>query len=259
MVRIFTIALFAGLVGSCVLLGGCFGEPHRTPSQQALDPAGYSIQDGRYSYTYEGGVASKTGVDVSEHQGSIDWEAVAADGIEFAFIRLGYRGATEGSLYLDANFHYNLAAAREAGIECGVYFFSQAISPDEAREEAQLVIDQLGGAQLEYPVVFDHEKHAEGVTSRTLNMTGEQATAAAQAFCTAIQEAGYQAMIYGNGYELAQFDFSQLEEYPVWYAVYGELPVFFRPFVVWQYSAAGQVAGIETAVDLNLDLSEAYR
>lgn len=218
------------------------------------EESGFSQQDGRYAYVGERGASSKTGVDVSENQGWIDWDAVAGDAIDFAIVRVGYRGTTEGGLFQDDYFEYNTSAARAVGLECGAYFFSQAVTVEEAQEEAAFAISVLGGMPLEYPVVFDHERHAPGIDSRVDNLTPEEATAIALAFCQAIEAAGYDAAIYGNGYDLARYDLDELGGYPLWYAEYGTLPSSTQPFAIWQYTNDGRVAGIDAAVDLNLDL-----
>ena len=109
---------------------------------------------GRVSYERDG-LLAKAGIDVSFYQGEIDWQAVAADGVDFALIRLGYRGYTEGGLFLDSFYKANIQGALEAGLEVGVYFFSQAITPQEGMEEAQFVLDALADCDITYPVVFD--------------------------------------------------------------------------------------------------------
>lgn len=252
------VALLALLVASATLLCSCF--PSRGGSGGSgwmppySDPQGFTWENGRVSYTEDGETTAKTGVDVSDHQGYIDWDAVAADGIEFVFIRAGYRGSTEGELFQDDYFEYNLQFARAAGLQCGVYFFSQAISEDEAREEAEFVLQLLNGAELDYPVAFDYEQNAAGIQSRIEGMGREESTAIAQAFCETIERAGYKAMLYGNGYDLANYALDALDGYGLWYAEYSGYPSCRRPYAVWQYSNEGFVAGIETAVDLNLDI-----
>ncbi|MDO4533625.1 MAG: GH25 family lysozyme [Coriobacteriia bacterium] len=252
------LALLAVLVAGVMLLSSCFfshggsGGSGWTPPY--CDPEGFSWENGRMSYAEDGEIVSKIGIDVSDHQDYIDWDAVAADGIEFAFIREGYRGSSEGDLFQDDYFEYNLQFARAAGIECGVYFFSQAISEEEAREEAEFVLQLLAGAELDYPVVFDYEQNAAGIDSRIEGMSREESTAIALAFCETIKAGGYEAMLYGNGYDLANYDLDELEDYGLWYAEYGDYPSCRRPFAVWQYSNDGRVAGIETAIDMNLDI-----
>ena len=261
-IRKSTALLVAAALVACVLaLCLCSCLPSRGQSGGGsgwtplyCNPEGITWENGRVSYTEDGVTAAKTGIDVSKNQGYIDWDSVAADGIEFAFIRAGYRGTTEGDLFQDDYFEYNLQFARAAGVECGVYFFSQAVTEEEAREEAEFVLQLLAGAQLDYPVVFDYEQNAAGVEGRITGMGREESTVIAQAFCEAIETGGYDAMLYGNGYDLSNFDYDALDGYGLWYAEYGDYPSCRRPFAVWQYSNDGQVAGIETAVDMNLDI-----
>ena len=210
----------------------------------------------RWAYAVDGEVRSKLGIDVSESQQWIDWQAVAADGIDFAMIRAGYRGATEGDLYEDEYFSYNLAGAQEAGIDCGVYFFSQAITVDEAIEEADYVLSLLDGAQLAYPIAFDSEEFAvEGVSSRIAELTRDEMTSIAEAFCNRVKEAGYDTLIYGNAYDLARYNKGNWEGSGIWWAEYGDtVPSILGEIRMWQYANNGQVAGIDTNVDMNIDL-----
>lgn len=212
--------------------------------------------NGRYTYEDGSVVARRTGVDVADHEGHIDWEAVANDGIEFAFIRIGYRGNTEGLVHEDELFEENLTAAQNAGLACGTYFYSQALNEDEAREEAAFVIDRLGSRQLEYPVVFDYEL---GSGHRIADVDEATATACVRAFCEAIRDAGYTPMLYGNNYDLRRISVSELPDYPIWFAEYGSTPSYEDAFAIWQYSESGHVNGIDSNVDLNLDLSEALQ
>ncbi|MDO4798242.1 MAG: glycoside hydrolase family 25 protein [Coriobacteriales bacterium] len=217
-----------------------------------FDAASFTQSEGRYTYDDGTSVARKTGVDVSDYQEAIDWHAVAADGIDFAFIRVGFRGNTEGGLYPDRYFDANYAQAREAGVECGAYFFSQAISVEEAREEAAFVLGLLDGRRLEYPVAFDYE--AEPGT-RIAEVSDQMASQIAGAFCDAIRNGGYEPIIYGNTYDLMRLDRSYVEDYRLWCAEYDDGPSYARKVSVWQYANDGSVAGINTLVDLNLDLS----
>ena len=213
--------------------------------------------DGRYSNVVDGQVKSRLGIDVSESQQDIDWSAVASDGIEFAMVRLGYRGSTEGDLYLDAHYWDNLDGARKAGIDCGVYFFSQACTVDEAVEEADFVLQHLNGTSLEYPIAFDSEVVALGVgQSRTANLDNDTMTAIFQAFCNRVEAAGYRSMVYGNAYDLARYHYKDLKSESIWWAEYGSPTARAGIDIsMWQYSNGGAVAGISTAVDMNIDLS----
>lgn len=219
-----------------------------------FDHACFQQVDGRYTYEGEDGVVRTTGVDVSDHQGAIDWQAVAADGIDFAMIRVGWRGNTEGNLHADEFFEENWTQAREAGLACGAYFYSQAITEQEAKDEAAFALELLSGRELDYPVAFDYEPN-DG--NRIGGIDGETATACAKAFCDVVRQAGYEAALYGNGYDLGYIDTSQLPDVRIWYAEYGSTPSYTGPYFMWQYTASGSVRGIETPADLNLDLSEA--
>jgi GH25 family lysozyme M1 (1,4-beta-N-acetylmuramidase) len=198
---------------------------------------------------------ARVGVDVSYYQGEIDWQAVAEDGIDFAILRLGYRGYTEGGLLSDSRFQYNLQGAAQAGLEVGVYFFSQALTPEEAQEEADFVAQALSGYALDYPVVFDWEYIISGDAARTDNATGETVTQCARAFCDRIQSLGYEAAVYFNqdmGY--LTLDLAELSDVTLWLAEYDDAPDFYYDFDLWQYTETGSVAGISGAVDLNLDM-----
>lgn len=221
-----------------------------------LEPAGFALEaDGRVVYE-SGGLRAKEGIDVSFYQKEIDWQAVAEDGVEFAMIRLGYRGYTQGGLNLDSRFAENIRGAQEAGIEVGVYFFSQAITPQEAEEEADFVLAALEGYELSYPVAYDWEFITPGNGARTDGMDGETLTQCALAFCRRIEAGGYRPAVYFNqdlGY--LTYDLSRLTEYPVWLAEYDDAPDFHYAFDLWQYTDSGSVAGIQGPVDRNLDFA----
>lgn len=200
---------------------------------------------------YTGPETWNTGVDVSSHQGEIDWKKAAADGIQFAIIRIGYRGYTEGEIRPDDCFIRNIEGAREAGLDVGVYFFSQALTQEEAIEEAEFVLECLDGDTLEYPVFFDWEDIQ--ADARTDEMEMLTLTACADAFCRTIEEAGYRAGIYFNqrfGYQ--ELNLLSLRKYQFWLAEYNPAPTFTYDFEIWQYSCEGSVDGIGTPVDLNM-------
>ena len=197
---------------------------------------------------------SQSGVDVSHHQGEINWNAVKDAGFEFAFIRLGYRGYTSGELCLDRYFFQNIKKAQSCSLDVGIYFFSQAINEQEAIDEANFVIDNLKDYHLDLPVVYDPESILDD-DARTDNISGEQFTKNTLAFCKTIQAAGYEPMIYRNMlWKAFELDLSQLTDYPIWYADYEALPQTPYDFTFWQYSNAGSVDGINTSADLNIRL-----
>ena len=205
----------------------------------------------------DGIVTSKKGIDVSKFQGTIDWSKVKADGVEYAFIRMGYRGyGSSGKMVTDETFEDNLKGATSNGVDVGVYFFSQAVNEEEAIEEANYVLEAIKGYDVTYPIVIDIEEVTDS-DARTANLTQEQWTKNCIAFCETIKAAGYTPMIYGN---LKTFfimlDMEQLEAYDKWFAYY-DTPVYFPyEFTIWQYTDEGTVDGISTDVDLNVGFFE---
>lgn len=162
----------------------------------------------------------------------------------------------EGTLNLDKRFHENIKAAQQAGLDVGVYFFSQAVNEEEAREEADFVLKHLKGYDLELPVAYDPESILYD-EARTDDVTGEQFTKNAEVFCRRIRKAGYEPMIYSNMlWEAFELDLEKLSEYPVWYADYEPLPQTPYDFAMWQYTSSGKVDGIEGSVDLNIQFIE---
>ncbi len=216
------------------------------------------LESGEYQYVDDGQVTSYKGIDVSRFQGKIDWEQVAADGVEFAFIRVGNRGYGSGKVVDDEQFEANIEGANAAGVKAGIYFFSQAITEEEVLEEANYVLEKIAPYQVDCPVVFDVEKVADK-SARMNALTPEERTRFTKLFCDTIEAAGYQSMIYCN-LEMAamMLNLEELEEYDKWFAYYN--PNFYFPyeFKVWQYSEKGTVAGIKGAVDLNISFEPLY-
>ncbi|MGN0649822.1 MAG: glycoside hydrolase family 25 protein [Oscillospiraceae bacterium] len=209
----------------------------------------------RAMYDENGSKRTRFGIDVSAHQGFIDWDKAAADGVEFAFLRIGYRGYETGRMVEDAMFRANYEGAVNAGLDVGVYFFSQAISAEEGKEEAEFVLSVLEDAQAELtlPIVFDWEYPAEGEPARTDDTTGETMTAACIEFCKAVKESGNQPMYYATiNTALFRYDLTQLTEYPLWLAEYRPETAFPYEYALWQYSSSGEVDGIDSFTDLNI-------
>lgn len=202
----------------------------------------------------ENGVDSRIGIDVSEFQGEdIDWKQVRGSGIEFAIIRLGYRAYGEtGELVLDDMFDRNVQGALDAGLDVGVYFFSQAVTPGEAVEEAEFVLEHIRGYEIDGPVVYDTEE-IKGDTARTDNNTRQEFTNYCKVFCDTIEHSGYDPMIYANMKWMAfTLDMEQLTDYSFWYADYHDVPQCPYDYEIWQYSENGAVPGINANVDLNV-------
>ena len=192
------------------------------------------------------------GIDVSYYNGKIKWKKVKKAGYDFAIIRLGYRGYSNGSLNIGKQFYRNLKYAKKAGLDVGVYFFSQAVNVKEAKQEAKFVLKALKGKKLDLPIVYDPEliKFAK---ARTDKVSGKQFTKNTLAFCKKIEKAGYDAMIYSNMYwEAYLFDLEKLNKYPIWYADYKKKPQTPYHFTYWQYTSNGKVNGIKGRVDLNV-------
>lgn len=195
------------------------------------------------------------GVDVSSYQGDIDWQAVSDAGVEFAMIRLGYRGYVSGELDMDDCFEANMEGTASVGIPVGVYFFSQALNEEEAVEEAEYVLEHLQGRELQYPVIFDWEEIAAEARTDEMNMV--LLTGCAKAFCERVEEAGYTAGVYFNQeYGYMQMNLQSLKDYYFWLAEYGQTPSFYYDFQMWQYTNEGIVPGIPEKVDLNIAFIE---
>lgn len=208
-------------------------------------------QDGHLAFE-DDSYTSKFGIDVSFRQQEIDWQKVAAAGAEFAFIRAGYRGYETGELHTDDYFTANMEGASAAGIETDVYWFSQAVSVEEAEEEAAYVLNLIspytvGTVAFDMEIVSDHD--------RIQGLNAEEKTAIAAAFCRVMKEAGYSVLVYGSDswmYTSIHMEDLQ-EEVDFWIAGYGEdYPDFIYTFVIWQYSNTGTMDGIEGNVDLDL-------
>lgn len=245
----------AGLILLCVVLFGGGDEAEPTETKETARPNAWSSE----AYYTENGFLKyrdadcMVGIDVSAHQSGIDWSRVADAGVQFVILRAGYRGSTEGKLYEDDNFRSFLTGARSAGLQVGVYFFSQATNEQEAFEEAAYVCELLKGETLELPVFYDWEHSGAG--TRTERAADVDMTACALAFCSAVEDAGFRAGVYFNQtYGNNHLDFVRLKSYVLWLAEYNATPTFGYHFDLLQYSDSGEVDGIEGTVDLDLML-----
>ncbi len=208
--------------------------------------------DGAYINYNDKNIETLRGIDVSSHQKEIDWAAVRAEGIDFAMIRAIYRGYTEGGLFEDELCRANIEGALENGIRVGLYGFSQAITPEEAVEEAEQLLAIAGEYEITMPIVFDWE-HIGTEAARTDELSPEQITDCCIAFCDTVAAAGYRPMVYfykSLGYEV--YDLGRLAGYDFWLADPGDKPGFYYDFAMWQYAYDASIPGIETDVDLNL-------
>lgn len=245
--------LAAMILTAALLLCGCVEFPVPTEPPETLPSSPYTAEDYRYEGDYLTCTAGNTvlGIDVSSHQGVIDWEQVAAAGIAFAIVRLGSRGYNSGTLNADACALENLKGAKQAGLRVGAYFFSQAVSVKEAREEAAFALNVLQGTELDLPLVFDWEY--VGPEARTANMDARTLTDMTKAFCRDVELLGYQSMIYFNSSQARDLlHLKELKEYPWWLAMYDITTEFPCKVDLWQYTNTGSVPGIQGNVDVNL-------
>lgn len=218
-----------------------------------LDNNNFSADSNLKYYNENGKAASSEGIDVSSYSGNIDWKKVKESGIDFAMIRVGGRGYGEkGEMYTDERALEYINGAKAEGIKVGAYFFSQAVSTEEAIEEADYVKTVLGDIKLDYPVAYDWEIIKDD-DARTDSVSASQATECARAFCDRVKELGYTPILYSPSRELYfKYDLSRLADIDIWYCEYANVPTFYYEFSMWQYSATGTIDGIEGSVDLNI-------
>lgn len=209
------------------------------------------IQGDVYTFGADGALnRTARGIDVSKFQGTIDWNAVKADGITFAIIRCGYRGYGTGALVEDSTYRQNIQGAINAGLKVGVYFYSQAINEAEAVEEASMVLSLVSGYSLPLGVYYDTESVAGG---RANAISAAQRTACAVAFCETIRNAGYKAGVYSYAsWFYNALNFANISKYNIWIAQYRDTLSFNYKYNIWQYTGSGRVNGISTAVDMNI-------
>ena len=189
------------------------------------------------------------GVDVSSWQYDITWPLVKASGIDFAIIRLAWRGSTEGGIDEDSYARINYQGAKDAGLKVGGYFFSQAITPEEAEEEARFILEMAEEMEFDMPIIYDWEQSG----GRTANMDPRTLTDCAKAFCQTIEEGGLEAMVYFNvQYACHEMYLEELTDYQFWLAMYNSRMDFPYRIDMWQHTDHGSVPGIEGPVDLNI-------
>ena len=219
--------------------------PERNPYDK------FDFQYNRHNYLLLQNVKSYAGVDVSAFQGKVDWKKVKQSGIDFAIIRLGYRGYESGKLVEDEYAKINLKNAKEAGLKIGAYFFSQALNIKETDQEIQFMLKILGDTKLDMPIVLDWEIPAN--TARTRNMDARTLTDIQRHFCGFMRDKGYQPMIYFNWHQSEHlYVLHELEDYPFWLALYQDRMTYPWKVEMWQYTDKGKVPGIAGNVDLNV-------
>ena len=192
------------------------------------------------------------GIDVSKYNGDIDWQKVADEGVSFAIIRCGYRGSSTGVIVEDPYYRRNIEGALKAGLDVGVYFFTQALDEKEAIEEASAVLSLLKGYKISYPIFIDSE--SAGGKGRADDLSVTARSKALQAFCETVRNSGKKAGIYASkNWFNNRLDISKLSADNItWLAEYADKPTYGATYQIWQYSSAGRIPGIEGRVDMNL-------
>lgn len=231
-----------------ILSPGLFNSPGSLP----VSPSNYT-----HAAQFKGYKIQK-GIDVSQWNGSINWKKVKASGITFAFIRVGGRYYGSGKFYVDENYRENLKGAIAAGLDVGVYFYSQAINSSEAKAEAAYTMNLISGYNINLPIVMDYEYAWEdGLTGRLYNahLSKSAATTVINSFCSAVEARGYVGMLYASKTVITDdMNVSTLaKRYPIWSALYSDTntDTLTAKHSYWQYSDAGTVAGISRATDMN--------
>ena len=244
-----------------VVLSNGTGEKLYLPEYQRIAKHTYNFDEDHYyqdekGFRYvkddNGNIISRMGIDVSKHKGSIDWKKVKESGIEFAIIRVGFRGPGEGTLEPDEYAKANIEGALANGLDVGVYFYSQAITPEEAVAEADYVLNFVKDFPINWPIVFDTEYYErEGARGNTTNR--EQRTAVAKAFLDHIKEAGYKAMLYSSTrWSILNVNRDELADYPFLFAYSAATVTYRYDFNIWQYTSEGTIPGVKGDCDLDL-------
>ena len=205
-------------------------------------------------YTDNGKKISYVGADISKHNGTVNFRSMKAAGIDYVMIRLGARGYSTGQLSLDDNFVENIEDAIDAGLDIGVYFYSQAVTLEEATQEANFVVQNLTPYKehINYPVAFDMES-VPNDKARIDGLSREDKTAISAAFLSGIQAAGYVPMLYGNKeWLIKNIDLAQLQNYDVWLSEDEDIPDYPYQYTMWQYTTTGVLNGITGDANLNI-------
>ena len=205
-------------------------------------------------YMENGRDTSYTGVDISKHTGKVNFASMKAAGVDYVMIRLGSRGYSTGQISLDENFKENIEGAIEAELDIGVYFYSQAVSPEEAIQEANFVMQNLEPyrAHVKYPIAFDME-YVSNDKSRIEGLSREDKTTVTATFAEGIKVAGYVPMIYGGKeWLLKEIDLAKLQDYDVWLSQEGDIPDYPYLYTMWQYDTNSVLNGIDGGADLNI-------
>ena len=208
----------------------------------------------KWNFASDGSLAmnSTLGIDVSKWNGSIDWNAVRNSGVTFVIIRCGYRGSSTGALIKDQKFDSYIAGAEAAGLNVGLYVFSQAITEREAVEEASMAVTLASGHRISMPIFIDTEKASGG---RANGLSAGERTQIMKAFCETVKSSGYTPGIYASkSWFENQLNMGELNQYRIWLAQYASQATYGGKYDMWQYTSKGSVSGISGNVDMNINL-----
>lgn len=209
------------------------------------------IQGVKYTFNGDGSLNTGTvmGIDISKHNGNIDWNAVKNSGVQYVILRCGYRGSASGVLVEDQKFKRNIQGATAAGLKVGIYFFSQAVNEVEAVEEASMTLSLIKNYRITYPVYID----VESANGRADGISKAARTSVINAFCQTIRNSGYTPGLYANKNWLTEkINTGALGGCKIWLAQYVAAPTYGGRYEMWQYSSRGSIAGIKGNVDLNV-------
>lgn len=204
------------------------------------------------SYYLNGKEASWCGVDISSKQDSIDFKKLKKAGCDFVMIKVGGRGYSSGEIVLDEKFKDYMKSAKSAGLDLGVYFFSQAITKSELEEEAETLLEAIKDYSVKYPVVFRMQE-VEGDMSRIESLDTDSRTELTKLFLKTIKDAGYKPMLYGDKeWLVSKINLEELDEYDVWLSQEADTPDYPYEFAMWQYDKSGTISGISEETGLNI-------
>ena len=205
-------------------------------------------------YTENGKKTSYVGIDISKHNESVNFRSLKAAGIDYVMLRLGARGYSTGQMSLDDNFVGNIEAAIDAGLDIGIYFYSQAINQEEAVQEVNFIVQNLEPYRehITYPVALDME-NVSNDKARIDELSRDDKTTISASFLSGVRAAGYNPMIYGNKeWLIKNIDLAKLQDYDVWLAQDEDIPDYPYQFVMWQYTTTGVVNGVKGDANLNI-------
>lgn len=209
-------------------------------------------QSNLMKYYENGKKVSYVGVDISKYDDYVDFVSLKSEGVDYVMIRVGARGYSTGQITLDENFDDNMMRAKEAGLDIGVYFYSQAITEEEAVEEANFVLERIEHYDVTYPVAFWMENISND-KARIDELTKNDKTTVARAFLNTVKDAGYMPMVYGTKeWLIKEVDLSKLSDYDIWLSQNSDIPDYPYRFSMWQYTGTGEISGISGNADLNI-------